>query len=188
MRPILGAYLADHLEACRHVLELLGHVGADLTQPAAARGATTVVAGRIMRSIGGGGTMNVGLAWQVGGQLAIDTCAVGRSLWLRHRLGRRMFTQWCAFDQSDLRVIGLLERPYWARRARSHCSASLSTISLRNASWEFRSSTTRNSASTVWGALLVVGTEIYCPGLQRRLLLMAHRRLVSTVVQAASSG
>jgi len=103
----LGAHMTDHLEACRHVLQLLGDVGADLAQPAAARGATTGVAGRIVRSIGRCRAVHLVLARQVRGQLPIKPCAV-RSFCLRRRLGRRLFIQWCALDQSDLRVIQLL--------------------------------------------------------------------------------
>ena len=81
-----------------------------------------------------------------------------------------------------------LERPYWAWRARSNCNESLSTINLSNSTWESRSSTTRSSASTVWGVLFAVGTEIYCAESTRNSLLGTHRRHVRTVVQAANSG
>ena len=60
-----------------------------------------------MRGIGRGGTVHLVLARQVCGQLAVDAWAVGR-IRLRRCLGRRVFIQWCAFEQGDLRVIQLL--------------------------------------------------------------------------------
>ena len=99
--------MADHLEARGHVLELLRHVGADLAQPATARGAAAGVACCVVRGLSGFGTVDLILARQVCRQLPIKARAVG-SFRLRRQLGRRMFIQWCTLDQGDLRVIQLL--------------------------------------------------------------------------------
>ena len=99
--------MADHREAGRHVRELFRHVGADRTQTTDARGAATGVAACVVRGIGRCWTMHLALTRQVRRQLPIDGCVIG-GIRLRCRLGRRMFIQWCAFDQGDLRVIQLL--------------------------------------------------------------------------------
>ena len=89
--------------------QMIPNVRADLAQTTAARGAAACVAVRIHRSIGGVEAVHMVLARHVLGQLPVECCAVG-GLWLGRRLGCRLFIQWCAFDQRDLRVIELLAR------------------------------------------------------------------------------
>jgi hypothetical protein len=57
--------MTDHLEARRHVLELLGHVLADLAQTATASGAAAGVAARVVHRLGRCGAVYLVLARQV---------------------------------------------------------------------------------------------------------------------------
>ena len=72
--------MADHLEARRHVLELLGDVLADLAQSAAARGATTRLAVRVVVRRSRLGTTNQWFTRQVRRQASVDSRVVGQSL------------------------------------------------------------------------------------------------------------
>ena len=73
----LRSHGADHLEACRHVLQVLGHVRADAAKPATAGGAATVLASGIPVSAGGVGADLLLLARQVSWQPAIQRAGVG---------------------------------------------------------------------------------------------------------------
>ena len=148
----LGPHMPDHLEARRHVLELLGDVLADQAQTAAARGAAARLAICVMVSAA---SPRVDAP---GSRAAGGRAVCGRSVvrWRRrHRARRdrrRTFIQWFALQERDLRVIAAARwtMPKRARRLRSSCNLSLSTMSLSKHHFGVALLDHSQQTSTVW--------------------------------------
>jgi len=94
--------MTDHLEVRRHVLELLGHVLADLAQTATTGTATTGLASTVVMGGRGLGAVHMRFARQVRRQAAVDHRVVGGGGF--GRSSRRLGLQHhCAVDQRGLR-------------------------------------------------------------------------------------
>jgi hypothetical protein len=114
----LGPHMPDHLEVRRHVLQLLGDIGADLAKTTTTSAAPTGLTLAVVLRLGGLRAMNVRLARQMRWQAAIDLWSV-RGSGLVRRDGRRLFIQWCAFQKCHLSAVEAL-----ARTAEQHAIAS----------------------------------------------------------------
>lgn len=98
----LRSHGADHLEACRHVLQVLGDVRADAPKPATAGGAAAVLASGIPVSAGGVRADLLLLARQVSWQPAIQRASVGSRL---RAAGGRHFVEHRRLQQAGLGVV-----------------------------------------------------------------------------------
>ena len=97
----LGPHMPDHLEVCRHVLQLLGDVLPDLAQPGTAGRAAAGLARTVVMAVAELGQVFLDVARQMRRQTAVDLRVIGGG---RHRdtLGTHAQCGLVAIDQRYL--------------------------------------------------------------------------------------
>lgn len=181
----LGPHMPDHLEARGHILQLLGDVVPDQTKTTAASGAAARLTTCVVVRAGCLRSIDLALARQVGGELAIDLRCVGGIGRVR-RDRRRAFIQWFVFQKRDLRVIELLAGRSEAR-AKAAQQLQLELVDHQLEEHHLGVSLLDHSQQTFDGVGCGGGVGgrrhvLHCAERSARRTSVLHRRILHTVV------